>query len=598
MLKFKHQIYLVTPLFLVFIFILIPVINIIKITLSFKPENLITKNDQNYSYEIYSYDNKLIRKLSRKYDVLNDKEIIPVQVKNAFISGEDKRFMYHHGIDLIGLFRAIRNNFESGYIREGGSTITQQVARIIFLNNDLNIKRKIKEVMISIILDFKYQKNQILKLYLNNLYLGSGAYGINEAAQIYFGKLISELCLSEIALIAGLAPAPSIYSPFNNINLALKNRDKILYSMFSDGYISRKELNKALKKEIKLNYPKKEFSYQNDSVLVNFILMQTNEKIKDISPRNKYEYIKIKSSINSIWQVKAQNMARLIMPEDLEVALVTIESDSGLIRTIITGKKPITNTFNRSTDAIRPLSSTFKIITYMAAFKNGKNLGDIYYDIPTCWEDYCPKNFSNIYKGKISLIEAFKTSSNIVPIKISNELGLEKIINLANEFGIGYKQEFKNFLPLAIGAYGDSLLNISNVYSTINNNGFKIKPTILEKIESYNEKIIWVNQTKSKRLINKNIVQKLKIILEKSVSEGSGIGASIKNKKIFGKTGTSDGNRDLWFIGSIKGITTGVWLGFDDYKKTNLSSGNAASLWKNYIKSINILDKYNSPYGR
>ncbi len=590
MLKLKYQNYLITPLFLVSIFLLIPIINIVKITLNFKPEELISTNEQNFSYEIYSYENKLIRKLSRKYDISNDKEIIPNLVKNAFISGEDKRFMYHHGIDLIGLFRALRNNFQSGSIREGGSTITQQVARIIFLNNDFNIKRKIKESIISIILDLKYQKNQILKLYLNNLYLGSGAYGINEAAQVYFGKLISELCLSEIALIAGLAPAPSIYSPFNDFNLALKNRDKILYAMFADGYISRKKLNKALNKEIKLNKPTKEFGYLNDSALIKFILKQANEKITENGLSNKYKYLKIKTSLNSIWQTKAQNIANLIMPEDLEVALVTIESDSGLIRTFISGKEPHLNTFNRSTDAIRPLSSTFKIITYMAAFKDGKNLSDKYYDVPTCWEDYCPKNFSNVYKGKISLIEAFKISSNIVPIQISNELGLEKIINLANEFGIGYEHKLKKFLPLAIGAYGDSLLNISNVYSTINNNGLIIKPTILEKIESNNGEIIWINKSQSKRLINKNIIKKLRTILEKSVSEGSGISASIKNKKIFGKTGTSDGNRDLWFIGSIKGITTGVWLGFDDYKKTNLSSGNAALFWKNYIQAIQIPD--------
>ena len=588
MLKFKHKNFVLTPLFVVFIFLLFPLLSIIKITLNFKPQEIITNNDLNYSYEIYSSDNKLIRKLSRKYDVSDDSDIIPRLVRNAFISGEDKRFMSHNGIDIIGLFRAFKNNFQSGYIREGGSTITQQVARIIFLNNDLNIKRKIKELIISLILEFKYSKNNILKLYLNNLYLGSGAYGVNEASQIYFGKFINELSLSEIALIAGLAPAPSIYSPFNNINLALQNRNRILYAMFSDGYISEKDLNNALNEEIKLNNPKQELIYLNDDVLVNFILKETNEKIKKNSLKKGYKYFKIQSSLNSIWQNKAQTLARSIKPKDLEIALVSIESKSGLIRTMISGKEPISNTFNRATSALRPLSSTFKIITYMAALKNGKNLEDKYYDLPTCWGDYCPKNFANIYNGKISLIEAFKTSSNIVPIKISKELGLEKIIDLANEFGLGYKHEIDKFLPLAIGAYGDSLLNISNVYSCINNNGLLIKPSIIEKIESSNGEIIWGNNFNSKRLINKNIIKKLKTILEKSVSEGNGIAASIKNEKIYGKTGTSDGNRDLWFIGSIKGNTLGVWMGFDDFKETNLSSGNAALFWKSYIKSINI----------
>tara|TARA_B100000614_G_scaffold42519_1_gene35416 strand:+ start:1264 stop:3045 length:1782 start_codon:yes stop_codon:yes gene_type:complete len=588
LLNFKQKIYLSAPLLVILIILLFPIINLIKVTLNFKPEELISKDSLPYSYEIYTSDNKIISKLSSKFDIYDDKQKIPQALKDAFISAEDKRFMHHNGIDLIGLLRAFHNNFQTGYIVEGGSTITQQVARIIFLNNDFNIKRKIKEVLISIILDLKFQKDQILKLYLNNIYLGSGAYGVNEAAKIYFGKFTNELTLSEISLIAGLAPAPSIYSPFNNLNLAIQNRDKILNAMFTEGYISLEDLNNALIEEIKLNNLQKESFPYNDLVLINFIVDETKKIINQKNINNNYNHIKIKSSLNSIWQTNAQNLAKSIKPRDLEIALLTIESNSGLIRTMISGRQPTINTFNRAKNAIRPLSSTFKIITYMAAFNEGKDLEDLYYDENTCWEDYCPKNFSNIYLGKISLLEAFKTSSNIVPIKLSKELGLEKVINLANAFGLGFEQKIEKFLPLSIGAYSDSLMNISNVYSTINNNGYLLKPSILEKIVSDNGEIIWINNFESKKLINKNTLQKLKSILEKSVSEGSGIAASIKDEKIYGKTGTSDGNRDVWFIGSIKGITTGVWIGFDDYKKTNLSSGNASLFWKNYIKSLKI----------
>ncbi len=586
----RHKIYLSTPLVFLSVLILLPLFNILKVTLNFNPKQLISKNSLYYSYEIYSSDNKLLSKLSRKFDITDDKEIIPELLKNAFIIGEDKRFMSHNGVDLLGIFRAFRNNFQSGSIKEGASTITQQVARIIFLNNDLNIKRKLKELLISLILDFKYDKDQILKLYLNNLYLGSGAYGVNEAAQVYFGKFIKELTLSEIAIIVGLTPAPSIYSPFDNLNLAIQNRDKILHKMYSEGYISLEDLNTALKEEIKLNKNQSHSILLNDSVLINFILNESKEIIKINKPEDKNEFLRIQSSINLKWQEKGQVLANSIKPNDLEIALVSIESNTGLIRTMVSGKKSSLNTFNRVTSAIRPLSSTFKIITYLAAFKDGKNLNDIYYDSKTCWDNYCPKNFSNIYKGNITLIEAFKSSSNIIPIKISKELGLEKIIDLANEFGLGFEQKIEKYLPLAIGAYGDSLINISNVYSTINNNGFFIKTSILEKIESNNKKIIWENNFESKKLIDTNTLNKLKLILEKSVSEGNGIGASIKDQKIYGKTGTSDGNRDLWFIGSIKGITSGVWLGFDDFKESNLSSGNASLFWKNYIQSINVID--------
>ena len=256
---------------------------------------------------------------------------------------------------------------------------------------------------------------------------------------------------------------------------------------------------------------------------------------------------------------------------------------------MISGRYPEYNQFNRATSAIRPLSSTFKIIPYCLAFLEGKSLLDTYNDAPTCWEDYCPKNFSNIYQGESTLIESFKKSSNIVPIKISYQFGLEKIINLANLFGINYKNELSSFLPTAIGGFGDSLLNITNAYSTINNKGKLIKPSVIKKIiRSKNKEIIWENNYQTKKIIDNEIVNKLNYLLEKTVQDGTGISASITGRKIFGKTGTSDLNKDLWFIGSIKNITTGVWIGFDDNRATNLSSGTSANFWKTYIKSINI----------
>jgi len=224
----------------------------LKFDLSKKKGSRIT----NYSYVISSSDNKILSKLSRKFEIDNSKHKIPFFLKHSFISSEDKRFYKHNGIDLKSISRALIQNIRSGYVKEGGSTITQQVARLLFLNNDVSFQRKIKEIFLSLILEFRYDKNQILKLYLNNIYLGSGAYGVNEASQVYFGKLVEELTLSEIALIAGLAPAPSIYSPYENIELAIKNRNKVLESMYLDGYISLANKNKAIKEKINLNYQK------------------------------------------------------------------------------------------------------------------------------------------------------------------------------------------------------------------------------------------------------------------------------------------------------------------------------------------------------
>ena len=582
MLIFKHKILLISQTFFIFIgFFFIN--NIVKNNFNYKPYYKY-KFINNFSYEINYSQDKILSKLSRKFNIKDKKEKIPKLIKYAFISSEDRRFFKHNGVDILGTTRAFLNNIHSGYIREGGSTITQQASRLIFLNNEISIARKIKEIIISIILDYKYSKNQILKIYLNEIYLGEGAKGINEASQIYFGKLTSELTLSEIAMLAGLAPAPNFYSPYQNYDLAMHKRDKILRLMYLNGYIDKNNYEKALIEKIKV------FNKKNnvDKLLIKFILDESSNIINTEINYHIDNHLIINSSIEKDWQDRAQELSQELLPDEIELGLISIESDTGLIKTMISGRYPEYNQFNRVTSAIRPLSSTFKIIPYCLAFLEGKSVLDTYDDSPKCWEDYCPKNFSDIYKGESTLIEAFKTSSNIVPIQISSEFGLEKVVNLANLFGINYEKNQSFYLPIAIGAYGDSLLNITNAYSIINNNGQSIEPSVIEKIESKSGRIIWENKFQTKKIIDIDIATKLNFLLEKSVLEGTGIAAYINGKKIFGKTGTSDLNRDLWFIGSIENLTTGIWIGFDDNRATNFSSGISANFWRTYIKSIDI----------
>jgi len=580
--KIKYNSFVLIIPLLIFSGISFYIYSLILTTLKFDISKNRRIRSTKYSYVISSSDNKILSKLSRKFEIDNSKHKIPLFLKHSFISIEDKRFYKHNGIDLKSISRALFQNIRSGYVKEGGSTITQQVARLIFLNNDLSFQRKIKEIFISLILEFRYDKNQILKLYLNNIYLGSGAYGVNEASQVYFGKLIEELTLSEIALIAGLAPAPSIYSPYQNIELAIKNRNKVLESMYIDGYISLENKNKAIKEKLSLNYQTAD-NFLDDKLLINFILEETSKRIEN---KNAFKFLRIKSSINKDWQEKAQKISRYVGPKDLEIALLSIESNTGLIRTMVTSKNPSINEYNRVISSVRPLGSTFKIIPYAAALKEGIKLSDKFDDLPKCWKNYCPKNFSEEYRGSVSLIESFKISSNIVPISITKKVGLRNIINLANSFGLGYEQEFKEFPSLVIGSYGDNLLNITNAYSAINNSGKIQNPSILEEIKSFNNQSIWKNKFISKKILDLNVNKKMNKLLEKSVKEGTSKAASISGKKIYGKTGTSDGNKDLWFIGSFDNLTTGIWIGYDDNKESEFSSGNAAYLWKKFISEI------------
>ena len=582
MLRFKHLILLSSPILFIFIGFFFTR-NFIKNNFNYKPNDKY-KLINNFSYEIKYSQDKILSKLSQKFNIKNEKEKIPKLIKYAFISAEDKRFFKHNGVDIFGSTRAFINNIKSGYIREGGSTITQQASRLVFLNNEISITRKIKEIIISLIMDYKYSKNQILKIYLNEIYLGEGARGINEASQIYFGKLITELKLSEVAMLAGLAPAPNFYSPYQNYDLAIQRRDKILRLMYLEGYIDKLNYEKAVLEKIKVINKKN----IQDKMLINFILTQVANKISSEINYQIDDHLIINSSIEKEWQNKAQKLSQELLPEGLEVSLISIESDTGLIKAMISGRYPEYNQFNRATSAIRPLSSTFKIIPYCLALLEGKNLLDTYDDSPTCWENYCPKNFSNFYQGETTLIESFKNSSNIVPIKISYQFGLKKIVNLANKFGIKYKKDLSSYLPIAIGAYGDSLLNITNAYSIINNKGQLIKPSVIKNIKSKKGKIIWENKFEISKIIDRQIANKLNYLLEKSVEGGTGLAASINGRKISGKTGTSDLNKDLWFIGSIKNLTTGIWIGFDDNRATNFSSGTSANFWRTYIKSINI----------
>jgi len=580
--KIKSKSFVLIVPILIFSGIFFYIFNLIFTTIKLDPSKNQSSRITKYSYVILSSENKILSKLSRKFEIDNNQHKIPLFFKYSFISSEDRRFYEHNGIDFKSISRALFQNIKSGYVKEGGSTITQQVARLLFLNNELSFQRKIKEIFISLILEFRYDKNQILKLYLNNIYLGSGAYGVNEASQVYFGKLIEELTLAEIALITGLAPAPSIYSPYQNLELAIKNRNKVLESMYLDGYISLENKNKAIKEKINLNY-KKADNFLDDKLLINFILAETDSRIDN---KKDHKFLIIKSSIKKDWQERAQKISRYVGPKEIEFALLSIESNTGLIRTMVTSRNPLFNEYNRVTSSVRPLGSTFKIIPYTAAIIEGTKLSDKFEDLPTCWESYCPKNFSDKYRGKISLVESFKSSSNIVPISITKKIGLKNIINLANEFGLGFKQEFEEVPSLAIGSYGDNLLNITNAYSAINNNGKIHNPSILEKIESFDNQSIWENKFTSKKILDLKVNKKINKLLEKSVKDGTSKAASIKGKKIYGKTGTSDDNKDLWFIGSLDNLTTGIWIGYDDNKASDLSSGNAAYLWKKFIADI------------
>ncbi len=536
---------------------------------------------------LISTNNKIIQKLGPVSRQNAQPGEIPLIVKQAFIAAEDKRFYKHHGVDIWGISRALITNIRKREVVEGASTITQQLARIIFLNQERTYTRKLKEIALAYKLERNFTKEEILVRYLNNVYLGSNAYGISNAAWIYFSKTPAQLTLEEAALIAGLPPAPSLYSPLVNNKLAAQRRTIVLKRMNLQGFISHDELIVALKSPITLKPASPKFLVSRAPYFTSWV----EQKLPSLLTKEQLEIggLKVKTSLNLVWQSKARKIIKNHNHDNRESALVSIEPSTGLVRVLIGGTDFNKSQFNRATQAFRSPGSTFKIFPYAVAINEGYKPEDIFFDTPRCWYGYCPKNFGGRYFGEVSLSEAFSKSLNTIAVDLLTNVGFKKVINLANQLGVGNEVKLGKYYPLAIGAYEENLLNMTGAYAGIANRGIYLKPSPIEEIRGPDNSILWnkdLNAAKAKRVVPNNVADTLNWMLKKVVSEGTGQAASMKKLEVAGKTGTSEGNRDLWFIGSVPKLTTGVWLGHDNNKPTNSSSGEAALIWKKFIQSI------------
>ncbi len=536
---------------------------------------------------LLSTNQEFIHKIgSSKENELKNNDI-PGKIEKAFIAAEDRRFYSHQGLDFIGIVRALIMNFRKREFHEGASTITQQLARMVFLNQNKTFNRKIKEAAIALKIDRNLTKKKILKHYLNNIYLGSNAYGISDAAWVYFSKRPDQLTLEESALIAGLAPAPSYYSPLVNTKLAIKRRNIILERMRSENFISQNDLIKSKNKPLNLNPGTPKYLISSAPFFSSWVYQKLPELLTN--DQLKTGGITVITSLNSKWQSTATQMIKNYSANNIEGAIVSIQPSTGLVRALVGGKDFKKSQFNRATQALRSPGSTFKLFIYATALEEGFKPQDLFLDLPKCWGDYCPENFNNNYLGEISLTKAFTSSSNIIAVELLDNLGFDNVIAIANSLGVGKSQKLGKYYPLAIGAYEETLMNITSAYSAITNRGIYQTPSPIEKILGPDNKIIWsqdLQKAKEKRVLSQDVADTLNWMLQQSVLNGTGSIASLKTRQVAGKTGTSEGNRDLWFIGSIPQLTTGVWFGNDNNEETTMSSGNAAWAWKKYIQEI------------
>lgn len=513
-------------------------------------------------------------------------EDTPKQLVEAFLAAEDRRFYKHHGIDFKSIARAFGANIWARDVVEGGSTITQQLARLVFLTQDQTMGRKVKEALLAQKIDTHLHKDDILEHYLNLVYLGSGAYGVSDAAWVYFGKELNALTLPEMATIAGMPAAPSDYSPIENPDLARKRRDLILQRMADSGFITKSAAEAAIREPIKLtsSLPKRlvvKFPYFTTYVQQELKKHVSAEQIEGGG-------LTVETSLNPDWQKVGEEAVKAAVSNYgygegfEEAALVAIDPQTGEIKTMVGGSNFEKSQFNRATQALRQPGSTFKGLLYTTAIAAGFSPYDGYEDRPLKVDGYEPLNAGRKYSGWMNLQDALTRSVNVIAVKLLMDVGFEPTIKMAKNMGI--KSELKPVYSLALGSFEVTLLELTNAYATLADNGEYVESHGIRRILDRNGKVIYDGKNqKPKRVVDKDSVAIITSMLENVVNSGTGTPARLDDRAVAGKTGTSDESRDLWFIGYIPQLVTGVWLGNDDNYPTSGNSGTAAQTWYNFM---------------
>ncbi len=524
-------------------------------------------------------------------------EEIPKPLIQAFIASEDRRFYQHHGVDQQGIVRAVLSNLQTRHFVEGASTITQQLARIVFLNQERSLWRKIKEALVAQKIEQKLSKDQILERYLNLVYLGSGAYGVADAAWVYFSKPVNQLTLPEIATIAGLAPAPSLYSPAVNPSSALQRRNLVLQRMHEVRFITAKEaavatvaplaLHASLPKRLQVEAP--------------YFTSYIQQELPKYVPKEVLEAggLTVETTVNPSWQKVAEKAIKHTLERNGlrekfgQAALVAIDPRNGEIRALVGGKDFGLNQFNRATIAQRQPGSAFEGLVYTALIATGRSPYKSYKDAPFTEDGYDLKNFSQKYIGQIDLRDALTYSSKVVAIKVLIDVGFEPTIQLAHNMGI--KSELKPNYSLVLDGSQVNLLELTSAYGTLATVGLHTEVHGIRRILNRRGEVIYLSDYKPKRVLDQGSAAIMTWMLENVVQKGTGSAAQL-NRPVAGKTGTSDEARDLWFIGYVPQLVAGVWLGNDNDDPTSGSSSTAASTWHEFmVKAVEGMPKSEFP---
>ncbi len=502
---------------------------------------------------------------------------IPNSLKDAMISVEDRRFREHWGVDPIGIVRSVMVRVQSGHWRQGGSTITQQLARNIFLNNSRTFDRKIREALLAMAIEAKFSKDQVLELYLNKVYFGGGAYGVDSAARKFFGHSGEQLTLPEAAIIAGLVKAPSHYSPTADAVAAVGRAKVVLQTMQEAGKITPAEAAGADLKTVKLAA---EQGQNSARYFTDWVLPQLDLLLPDND-----QPIEVWTTLDPAAQHAATDAIQANVPKGAQGALVSLDRD-GAVLAMIGGTDYVTSNYNRAVNAVRQPGSAWKLFVYLAALEAGYTPDAKVTDEPVTIDGWSPRNSGGTYAGPIDVRTAFAYSKNTVAAQLGNEVGFGAVANVARRFGITTPI---NTLPsMVLGSSDVRVIDMVRAFAAVQAKGTAITPYGIRKITSNEGEVLYSHRPEPvQQLVPPYVSAGITDLLQTAVSIGTGRAAQI-GRPVAGKTGTTSSNKDGWFLGFSSGITTGVWMGRDDaHPVPGLQGGTApARAFAAYMKVV------------
>jgi len=530
--------------------------------------------------------------IGRYGDVVGEQvtiDSVPEHLIQAVLATEDRRFYYHPGMDPLGIARAMVVNVKSGSVSQGGSTITQQLAKNLFLSRERTLKRKIQELMLAFWLEFELSKDEIMEAYLNRVYLGGGTYGVDAASRLYFKKPASEVNLQEAATLAGLLKAPSTYSPNANPHRSRERTNIVINAMVDAGYIEEDQKNQI---NASIPKPRRKPSGNAQRYYSDWIVDQVN---KTIGKPN--EDLIVETTMNVDIQNTAEEALKTTLRKDgsnqnITQGAIVVMRPNGALVALVGGKDYALSQFNRATQAQRQPGSVFKPFTYLAALEKGWHPDDLVMDTPITRGSYRPKNFNDKYYGQVTIEDALTLSLNTIAFRLIRNVGPAAVIDVARRMGI--ESDLNEDSSLALGTNQISPLELTGAYASLANGGFMVKPFGITKITSTSGTVYYerVREPKGKRATSARAISMLMPMMQSVVQRGTGKRASFGNSKAAGKTGTSQDSRDAWFMGFTDRLVTGVWLGNDDNASMKRVTGGSqpAQIWRK------VMAKHNGNY--